>query len=424
MVAASLTDDVIRLATLVLRFGRVNRSTFHPDGVTPESDTDHTVMLALIACAFAERHAPNCDVGRVAQFALVHDLVEVYAGDTPTLALMTDADRQGKKDREAAALARIEAEFGAAFPWLVDTMHQYESLATPEARLVKAMDKAMPKITHLLNGGVDVRLGKGERTLLQDIRAVYEPQRAQMARWAGEWPELQEAWSVLVHRMYALAGEASATEGLLPGGAPTDAMCALGEVALRFGRIDRVTCHEDGATPESDTDHTVMLSVVGCALASYVAPNLDPGQVAQFALVHDLVEVYAGDVNTFGPSADIARQGKAEREHAALERLAHEFGATFPWVPARIAQYESRATPEARFVWAIDKLLPAVVNVTNGGSSIRACVPGTRTADDVRRLYAPVRARLAPACEEWPAILALWDVALERVCPHFHSQPA
>ena len=41
----------IRLADLILRFGRVNRATYHPDGERPESDTDHTVMLGILACA-------------------------------------------------------------------------------------------------------------------------------------------------------------------------------------------------------------------------------------------------------------------------------------------------------------------------------------------------------------------------------------
>jgi len=79
--------DVVRLGQLALAFGRVNRITRHEDGTTPESDTDHTVMLGLIACALAERWYPHLDRGLVAQYALVHDLVEVYAGDTPTLAI-------------------------------------------------------------------------------------------------------------------------------------------------------------------------------------------------------------------------------------------------------------------------------------------------------------------------------------------------
>src|SRR3954468_11904498 len=98
---------VLDLARLVLDFGRVDRITYHPDGVTPESDTDHTVMLALIGCALAERHFPELDRGRIAMHALAHDLPEVYAGDTPTLHAPSAELRQAKRDREDAAFWRI-----------------------------------------------------------------------------------------------------------------------------------------------------------------------------------------------------------------------------------------------------------------------------------------------------------------------------
>lgn len=145
---------IIDLGKLSLTFGTVNRVTRHPDGVTPESDTDHTVMLGLVACAFAERFAPELDRGQIAQFALVHDLVEVYAGDTATGRIMTDTDHLDKEEREANALARIQEEFDRELPWISETIMAYERRDTPEARFVKVVDKALPKITNILNQGV------------------------------------------------------------------------------------------------------------------------------------------------------------------------------------------------------------------------------------------------------------------------------
>ncbi len=46
----ALADSMVGLARLSLTFGQDNRITYHPDGKTPESDTDHTVMLGIIAC--------------------------------------------------------------------------------------------------------------------------------------------------------------------------------------------------------------------------------------------------------------------------------------------------------------------------------------------------------------------------------------
>jgi putative hydrolase of HD superfamily len=110
-------------------------------------------MLGLVACAFAERFASDLDRGKIAQFAFVHDLVEVYAGDTPTAHIMTETDVSDKKAREDAALARIRSEMDPELPWVGATLEEYERLDTPEARFVKVVDKALPKITNILNSG-------------------------------------------------------------------------------------------------------------------------------------------------------------------------------------------------------------------------------------------------------------------------------
>ncbi len=203
----------------------------------------------------------------------------------------------------------------------------------------------------------------------------------------------------------------------------TGVVTELCELVLKFGRVDRATMHPDGV-PESDTDHTVMLGVISCALAAKFSHQLDLGKIAQFALVHDLVEIYAGDVNTFVSSGRSTRQEKLEREHAALELLASKFGGTLPWLPTTISQYESQSTAEAKFVWAIDKLLPAVVNVVNEGIAIRACLGGSPSSQDVQNQYDSIRTRLELVSRDWPEILEIWDDSLTSVLPHFESQPA
>lgn len=145
-------ESLRKLGELTLRFAQVNRVTRFPDGVTPESDTDHTVMLGLIACAYAAKDAKHLDIGKIAQFALVHDLIEAYAGDTDTFGMHADPKKKhDKEEREAAALARLEKECGTTLPWITETIHEYESLSSPEARFVKSMDKTLPKVTHSFN---------------------------------------------------------------------------------------------------------------------------------------------------------------------------------------------------------------------------------------------------------------------------------
>lgn len=179
-------EHLLSLGQLVLRFGRVERVTYHEDGKRRETDTDHTVMLGLIACSIAEKAYPNLDVGKVAQYALVHDLVEAYAGDTPTFNI-SEEEHESKAKREAEALARIEKEF-TRFPWLVSTLHAYETLGDPEARFVKTLDKCMPKITHILNKGTYFKEHGKKR---EELEEYFKKQHANLESGYGkEFPEL------------------------------------------------------------------------------------------------------------------------------------------------------------------------------------------------------------------------------------------
>lgn len=146
-----MTDNVLSraltLARIALAFGRVERATRHEDGRRPETDTDHTVMLGLVACELAPAYL---DRARIAAFALVHDLVEVYAGDVQTLVISPEAMDE-KRAREDAARARLTAELGEG-SWLAGLLAIYEQQQEPEARFVRLLDKVLTKLTHAFNG--------------------------------------------------------------------------------------------------------------------------------------------------------------------------------------------------------------------------------------------------------------------------------
>lgn len=196
-----VADTLIELGELALAFSLVERVTAHPDGTTPESDADHTVMLGLIACAFAQRHLPHLDVGRIAQYVYVHDLVEVYAGDTPTLRSLSAQGKAEKAAREHDAYLRIAAQFGNALPWVHKLIASYEALETPEARYVKALDKLMPKITQLLNGAVTIR---SSGMSPDDLAARHREQTADMRQYASDFPELFDVLDVLITRLLCM----------------------------------------------------------------------------------------------------------------------------------------------------------------------------------------------------------------------------
>jgi 5'-deoxynucleotidase YfbR-like HD superfamily hydrolase len=181
-------QGLIDIGRLVFQFARVNRVTYHEDGVTPESDTDHTVMLSVCACALGGKlYKDTLDLGLVAQFAIVHDLVEAYANDTDTFGI-TENDRKAKDEREKEALKRITEEFLDVYPWIPQMIHKYECLDTKEARFVKTVDKLMHKITHILNKGAYFKVRDMDRETMwnnyQTLVRDYEH------KYGAEFPEI------------------------------------------------------------------------------------------------------------------------------------------------------------------------------------------------------------------------------------------
>lgn len=183
--AAHALQRALHLARIALAFGRVERVTRHEDGARPETDTDHTVMLGLVACELAPAHL---DRAKLAAFALVHDLAEVYAGDTPTLVISPEA-LAAKRAREDAARARLADELGDG-SWITEHLAIYEAQEEPEARFVRLLDKVLPKLTHAFNGCAASRP-------LTDRAGFVEAHARQLQKLGEEYPEFPEALELL-----------------------------------------------------------------------------------------------------------------------------------------------------------------------------------------------------------------------------------
>jgi 5'-deoxynucleotidase YfbR-like HD superfamily hydrolase len=136
-----------------------------------------------------------------------------------------------------------------------------------------------------------------------------------------------------------------------------DDLLKLGELTIRFANVHRITLYPDGHY-ENDAEHSFHLAISATEIAASYHPELDLGLVSQFSIVHDLPEIYAGDVPSFSLSND-ERSKKEKAEKVALEKLLNEL----PSHTAKLLKrYEDQKEPEARFVRLIDKILPAVIH--------------------------------------------------------------
>jgi putative hydrolase of HD superfamily len=125
----------------------------------------------------------------------------------------------------------------------------------------------------------------------------------------------------------------------------------------------------DGSRTENDAEHSWTFALAAVLLAETAAEPVDVLKVVRIALVHDVVEVDAGDTFIYD---EAAKQGQAEREERAARRLfgllpedqAEEYLALW-------REFEDGKTPEARFARSIDRLSAVILNHASQGRSWR-----------------------------------------------------
>lgn len=118
---------------------------------------------------------------------------------------------------------------------------------------------------------------------------------------------------------------------------------------------------------ENDAEHSWHLALMVMLLAEYANEPIDVGHAMRLVVIHDLVEIYAGDSPVFDQAAVVGQQ---EREEAAADRLF----TLLPddqarWIRALWDEFEAGQTPEARFCKAMDRLEPMLLNWVNRGGT-------------------------------------------------------
>ena len=155
---------------------------------------------------------------------------------------------------------------------------------------------------------------------------------------------------------------------------------------------------------ENSAEHSWHVAMAALVLAEYANQPVDALHVIRLALVHDIIEIDAGDTFAYDP---VGYLDKAEREQAAADRI-------FALLPPDQAgelralwdEFEAGATAEARFANALDRLLPVLQNYRNAG--------GTWVEANLDR--ARVDTRLSPIAEGsttlWNYVCTVLDDAM------------
>ena len=175
-------EQQMRFLVEIDQMKNVLRQTLLADGSHRESDAEHSWHLAMYAMLLSEYAPEPVDVSRVIRMVLVHDLIEIYAGDTFCY------DKEGNRDkaaREAAAADQLYALLPADQAGEYRALwEEFDRMDTPDSRFAAALDRVQPIINNYLTEGHTWKLG--HVTSAQ----VYE-------RMAPVKNGLPEAWKVV-----------------------------------------------------------------------------------------------------------------------------------------------------------------------------------------------------------------------------------
>jgi len=123
----------------------------------------------------------------------------------------------------------------------------------------------------------------------------------------------------------------------------------------QFQNVKRTNLAADTEHRENDAEHSFQIAIVAWFLADLFKLPLNRERLLKYALVHDLGEVYAGDVDPHYSSKEKIKE-KAEGENAAMIQIKQEFP-EFSELHKAQKGYHDKEDAESEFVYALDKLL-------------------------------------------------------------------
>ena len=168
----------------------VTRGTLLCDASRAENSAEHSWHLTLYALVLADQAGPDVDITRVIKMLILHDLVEIDAGDNPIFGSYDTADMEAQ---EQLAADRI---FGILPNDLRDdlraTWEEFEANETPTARFAKSLDRFQPPMQNLAAGGgswVEYNVTEAQfvekvgRKIQTGAPGLWEVARARVSAW-------------------------------------------------------------------------------------------------------------------------------------------------------------------------------------------------------------------------------------------------
>lgn len=159
------------------------------------------------------------------------------------------------------------------------------------------------------------------------------------------------------------------------------------------------------ARRENSAEHSWHLALMALTLAEYAPEGADINRALQMVLLHDLVEIGAGDTFAFD---EAGYEDKAAREEAAADELYGLLGEQGRTLRNLWEEFEAAETADARFANALDRLQPLWMNLAVGGGTY---LTHEVALEQVLKRMQPIATGMPTL---WPVILEVIETARQR----------
>ncbi|MEC8294379.1 MAG: HD domain-containing protein [Pseudomonadota bacterium] len=337
-------DAQMAFLTEACKLKQVDRQSALQDLSRPENSAEHSWHVALYALIMDIPELARAeDRIDAIKMILLHDLVEIDAGDHP---IHLDHDADAVALAEAAAADRLfgllPADQSTEMRALWD---QFEAAVTSAARGAKRMDHVQPMLQ-----------ATNPAAPLPDHIEVVEDNLAK-----GRAKDLHQDWPAMFAQVRARLDGTAPPEGDL-----SQQLDFLNECD-RLKPVYRATRIAGGSRFENSAEHSWHLALYALILAEHAPHAINLDRVITMLLLHDLVEIDAGDAPIFG-DYDVAAKEAEELEAARkiFGRLPATQGAE---MLAIWQEFEANESPDAVFAKSLDRFQAPNQNLASSGGS-------------------------------------------------------
>jgi len=177
-------DQQLKFTAEIDKMTGVLRRTLLVDKSRRENDAEHSWHIAVMAMLFEEYAVEKVDVARVVKMCVVHDLVEIYAGDTFAYDVKGNEDKAERENMAADKLfGQLPKEQGQM---ICNLWKEFDAMETPDAKYAACLDRLQPFLHNTLTDGHTWADGKTSRAAVEKRMAIIKEFMPEVYEWVSD----------------------------------------------------------------------------------------------------------------------------------------------------------------------------------------------------------------------------------------------